>query len=352
MLNLYKISKTYMPAVHTSGTRHLDQVKWLVLHDMENANYLGADEATGSWFKNNASTGSSHFGIDNDSIQQYLRLDRIAWGAPGANEKGVHIEQMGVASWERSIWFNKAAGTISRTAWLLAWLKLERFGWIPLVHLSDDDLRAGHSGIVTHRQLTRVFKTPGGHTDPGTGYPLAYVIQLAKAYASQKGDFMPDTTYELPPEGGGEGGGSFLTRKMGPLPFWVWAVIGVIIGYIVLTKFNILGGIGGGAAPSESSAGGSQGETGMIDSPANASEILTAWESMISQNAADIAKLEAYQKRDTARDIKQGKRITTLEKKHRKKTTAVTKKGRPHRPVNWSRLTRHKGPVGTAKGIR
>lgn len=176
------IGSRYCHAVRRSGTRALAEVKLYVLHDMENADELKAAEETGSFFESRAATGSAHFGCDDDSIEQYLPLDVIPWGAPKANTDGVHIEQMGLAAWSTQQWFCKAAGTLMNTAWALAWLYRHHAGAVPLRELSDAELRAGERGVTTHRQITRVLGG-GTHTDPGPGYPLGYVIRRAHVFA-------------------------------------------------------------------------------------------------------------------------------------------------------------------------
>lgn len=169
-------------ATHHSGARRFSAIKFIVLHDMENASYKAAAENTGSWFRQRASGGSTNFGVDNDSIQQYLGIGTIPWGAPGLNTDGLHIEQMGIASWTKAQWLDRAAGTLDNCAWLIARLNT-RLG-IPIRTLSDATLRSRrYRGIVTHRQATRVFG--GSHTDPGSGYPLPYVLNRAKSYAKK-----------------------------------------------------------------------------------------------------------------------------------------------------------------------
>ena len=181
MKQVYPILTTYQPAVHQSGKRPLSAIRIIVLHDMEDTNYKAAAEDTGRWFENAASGGSSNFGIDNNSIQRYLPLDVIPWGAPGANTQGVHIEQMGAASWTEAEWNARAGGTKDRAAWLIAHLHHEL--GIPIQTLTDQQLRAGHKGVTTHMQCTRVFG--GTHTDPGHGYPLVLVLARARWYAKQ-----------------------------------------------------------------------------------------------------------------------------------------------------------------------
>jgi hypothetical protein len=176
------IGTRYEHAVRRSGERSLAAVKLYVLHDMENANELHAAEQTGSFFESRSATGSSHFGCDDDSIEQYLPLDVVPWGAPNANTDGIHLEQMGLAAWSTHQWYQKAAGTLMNTAWLLAYLYHHATPHVPLRELSDADLRAGQAGVTTHRQITRVLGG-GTHTDPGPSYPLSYVIRRAQVFA-------------------------------------------------------------------------------------------------------------------------------------------------------------------------
>jgi hypothetical protein len=178
LLPSYHIEHDYH-AIHHSGTRPLSAVNFLVLHDMEDTAYKTAAEDVGRYFEMEASGGSSHYGVDNNSIQQYLGLNVVAWGAPSANYDGIHIEQMGSASWSRSEWHKKAGDTIDRTAWLLAYL--HNITNIPLRLLSVQETKARTRGVITHKLATAAFG--GTHTDPGSGYPLDDVIDRANEYA-------------------------------------------------------------------------------------------------------------------------------------------------------------------------
>jgi len=165
-------------ARHDSGKRSLSAIRLLCLHSIESTNLRGAAEGAGAWFEDRRSAGSAHYGVDNDSIQRYLPLERIPWAAPWANLAGIHYEQMGRAAWTRKQWLELATPTLDRTAWLLA-RHARRFG-IPLRKLTDAELRAGKRGVITHRQATRVFG--GTHTDPGSGYPIGWVLERARRY--------------------------------------------------------------------------------------------------------------------------------------------------------------------------
>lgn len=167
-------------ATHHSGARLFSAIKYIVVHDIESANFKAAAENCGHWFEQRASGGSATYGVDNDSLQQYLGLGTIPWGAPYVNTNGVHIEQMGLATWSAEQWKAKAAGTLDNCAWLIARLNT-RLG-IPIRTMTDAQLRSGrYKGVITHAKATRVFG--GTHTDPGHGYPLRSVLNMAEAYA-------------------------------------------------------------------------------------------------------------------------------------------------------------------------
>lgn len=176
----YTIAHDYH-AIRSSGYRPLSVIDWLVLHDIEGGSGATAAEGAGSWFQNPAVQASAHFGLDERGpIQQYLALSRIPWAAPGANLNGVHYEQYGYAHWTREQWMRNAPVTLDKAAWLLA-RHHKRLG-IPLRTLTDSQVRARAKGVTTHRQLTRALAM-GTHTDPGSGYPLLWVVRRARHYA-------------------------------------------------------------------------------------------------------------------------------------------------------------------------
>src|SRR5665647_496016 len=148
---------------------------------MEVTAYRTAAEAVGRYFEMKQSGGSTNLGVDNNSIQSYLDDDTIPWGAPYVNTSGLHIEQMGKASWTEAQWKKYAPGTLDRTAWLIA-EKSEKFH-IPIRALTDEQLARNEKGITTHRQCSRVFHIAGGHTDPGTGFPYKELLETARKYA-------------------------------------------------------------------------------------------------------------------------------------------------------------------------
>jgi len=171
-------------AVHDSGARDVHSIRYIVLHDGEVADADHAAEIIGRIFENPSAGGSSHYGVDNNSVQQYLSLDRIAWGAPPLNTAGIHIEQAGLARYSRQEWLAGYMPMLLRVAELLAWLH-EHYR-VPLVQLSDKALQVlgptpkRPAGVVTHAQVSAVFHQ-SDHTDPGRGYPLDMVLLAARA---------------------------------------------------------------------------------------------------------------------------------------------------------------------------
>ena len=174
----YTIRHDYM-AIRSSGSVPKRAKLQIMLHSIESGNLNGAAEGTGAWFENPNVQGSTHFGVDCNSIQQYLPVNAIAWGAPYENRDCIHIEQVGYAKWSRSEWL-KTKEYLDRVAWLLA--KLCKEYGIPIRVLTDDQVRRNVKGIMTHGQATRVHKVAGGHVDPGPGYPMDWVIKKAKLY--------------------------------------------------------------------------------------------------------------------------------------------------------------------------
>jgi hypothetical protein len=156
--------RTYT-AHFVDGKRPLSQIRLIVLHDTEGSTAQGA----ASWFQNPASQGAAHFCLDANHCYRTCDPTTVAFGAPGANEDGLHFEQAGFASWTRQQWLTLGRGTIERTAYRTA-LWADKLG-IPARWLTDKQLANGTAkGFTTHRQITRVL--PGGtHTDPGQNYP-------------------------------------------------------------------------------------------------------------------------------------------------------------------------------------
>jgi N-acetyl-anhydromuramyl-L-alanine amidase AmpD len=77
-------SREFYKAVHSSGTRRLREIIWVVLHDEE---AVTARSAAAS-FQNPKSAGSAHLCVDDNECYRCLANEDIPWAARGANEKG------------------------------------------------------------------------------------------------------------------------------------------------------------------------------------------------------------------------------------------------------------------------
>jgi hypothetical protein len=95
-----------------------------------------------------------------------------AWAAPGANSDGIQVEQCGYA--DTTDWTTgEGAKVVASTATLVHAIAAR---WsIPLRHLTNDELRAGQAGVVTHAQVSAVYRL-SDHTDPGPNYPMTTLL--------------------------------------------------------------------------------------------------------------------------------------------------------------------------------
>jgi N-acetylmuramoyl-L-alanine amidase len=160
-------------AVHTSGRRDPRRVRWIVLHDEEAKTAVAA----AAWFANPESQGSAHLCVDDAICFRTLDDADIAWGAPGANEDGFHIEQAGFARWSAVIW-RQHRQTLQRAAYKTA-MHCHAFG-VPPRFVTAPALRNGNPGITTHAECSKAFG--GDHTDPGRFWPRRQFMFLVRRY--------------------------------------------------------------------------------------------------------------------------------------------------------------------------
>lgn len=177
----------FVQAANYTPVAHRD-INLIVIHDMEYPEKTTAAEDCAAFFHNQPHspiTGSSaHYCCDDSSIVQCVRDHDVAWAAPGANHDGLHFEHAGYASQKKRDWADKfSTAMLKRSAHLVA-RKCHRYH-IPIRFLTPDDVKAGHSGITGHLQITEsgIGGVDGTHTDPGTSFPWHRYIRYVKAYA-------------------------------------------------------------------------------------------------------------------------------------------------------------------------
>jgi hypothetical protein len=175
-----KCRQAFVGSPANSGPRGLSGLHYVVWHDTEGGTAAGV----AAMFHRPGAEGSANIVVDDVSCYRSVPDTWTPWGAPSFNTNGLHIEQCGYASWSRKRWLLHQP-MLHRTAYKTAvWCK--RHG-IPPYFVDVEGLLAGHHGITTHAQITlynnaKGLPNGGGHTDPGTGYPTAYVAWLVRHY--------------------------------------------------------------------------------------------------------------------------------------------------------------------------
>lgn len=140
----------------------------IVIHSAEGSTAAGV---AGTFLDPNAG-GSTHLAIGEDGVYQFLPFDAIACGAQGVNERALHIELAGYASWTRTQWLARQK-TLDCAAYWIAYLS-DRFD-IPVEFVDAVGLKARQSGVTTHIEVNRAYKI-GNHWDPGPGFPMDVLL--------------------------------------------------------------------------------------------------------------------------------------------------------------------------------
>jgi len=175
----------------TASPNHSDRggarVRLIAIHSAEGAR-TAAD--LGIYFSRPSVRASSHVGIDDNRIEQYVDYSRYSWTLLNGNAISDNAELCGFARWSRDEWFAHQ-GMLDRAA---AWIRERcQARGIPIRKLSPNDIDAGHAGVIGHADWTYSKVGDGDHTDPGPNFPWGYVI--AKA---QGGDPLPGGGGGLP----------------------------------------------------------------------------------------------------------------------------------------------------------
>lgn len=155
----------------------------IVLHDTESHDTAGIGDISGIfafWHTQKNPDGSlaeygAHFVVDADgNVGQGGQVDQLQWHVGGLNTGSIGIEQVGFASFTKLIWKRKRRQQLYAVARILAWAHTHH--GIPLkVPANPAD-----PGVTTHRLVGQAGIDTSGHTDPGAGYPLGFLVTLAK----------------------------------------------------------------------------------------------------------------------------------------------------------------------------
>lgn len=169
-------ARNYTPC---SGGR---DVKLVVIHTMESDEKPGTARAVAKWFAGaSAPQASAHYCVDALEIVQCVAELDVAWGAPGANRNGIHVEHAGRASQDVAGWEDAPSrAMLALSAPLVASICV-RWG-LPIVRPSLAEIAGGAKGVVGHWDVTRAFPAAKGtHTDPGANFPWFEYLEQVKA---------------------------------------------------------------------------------------------------------------------------------------------------------------------------
>lgn len=150
----------------------------IVIHSSEGAQTY---QSLGNFFANVNNQVSSHVGIDDavrGTVGEYVHRYDTAWTAGNANGVAVQAELCtpsgASANWSSQTWKNH--DTMLRN--LADWLREESNATgIPLVKLTPGQAQGTGRGVCQHKDLGA---WGGGHVDCGPGFPMDYVMDLAK----------------------------------------------------------------------------------------------------------------------------------------------------------------------------
>jgi len=167
----------------TPANRVPPSVDLIVIHTMEAPLTPGTARNIATWFASDAAPRASvHYCIDNAEVIQTLPETQVAWGAEGANGKGIHLEHAGYANFSPNDWARpEAQAMLTKSAALVA--QIARDWNIPVQYVNAADLARGLRGITTHADVTK-FSGIGDHWDPGPHFPMGDYIRAVQGEAS------------------------------------------------------------------------------------------------------------------------------------------------------------------------
>ena len=167
---------------YTRAKREPHAIRLIVIHSTESSEGLGNAEAIAKWFAaDTAPQASAHYVIDPGATVQCVAVADVAWHAGRVNGYSVGLELCGKAGQTREQWTDGTSfQMLDRASKLVR--RLSEECEIPLEWVSDAALVDGTAhGLTTHAQISRAFKVPGGHWDPGPNFPGDLFLALCQA---------------------------------------------------------------------------------------------------------------------------------------------------------------------------
>lgn len=172
------LKRVWIPSPNYSS-RGGSGVRLIVLHTAEGARTI---ESLGGFFQGDVGA-SSHVGADDkaNTIGEYVKRGNKAWTQANYNPVSVAIELCGFASWSRDEWMNNHKNMLDNCAkWIAE--EAKQFG-LPITKLNSSQAQGSGRGVCQHADLG---SGGGGHWDCGSGFPMDYVLDLAKGGSSSQ----------------------------------------------------------------------------------------------------------------------------------------------------------------------
>jgi N-acetyl-anhydromuramyl-L-alanine amidase AmpD len=173
------MSIPFVQAAHCGPSRKGEPIWLIVIHTMEAPEKPRTAYNVAFWFAGTqAPQASAHYCVDSDDTVQCVKEDVVAWAAPGANKRGIHIEHAGYAAQKPADWQDDySQRMLVRSAALAA--DIAKRHDIPVVKLSPEDLKNPlATGFCGHVDVTYGRNGGRGHTDPGFFFPWNQYLQM------------------------------------------------------------------------------------------------------------------------------------------------------------------------------
>lgn len=147
------------------------QITDICLHDMESAEKPDTAEAVADWFAGkHAPIGSAHVCVDCNSAVRCVLDEDEAYGAPGLNECGLHIEIPGRWTQTEEQWLDDYSSAALDIAAQVCADWCAKYG-IPVRFVDAAALLRGEHGITFHSEVSKAFRR-STHVDPGPHFPI------------------------------------------------------------------------------------------------------------------------------------------------------------------------------------
>lgn len=155
--------------------------RMIVLHTMETPETEGRAFQVATWFgSSSAPQASAHYCVDDGtSVYQCVKDADTAWAVDdfALNEQSISIELSGTAKQTVVEWHDKYSSAELTHLEDLVKSLMKEYG-IQALHLSPKQILDGKSkGIIYHADITSAKKIVGGHTDPGSNFPLTEFLK-------------------------------------------------------------------------------------------------------------------------------------------------------------------------------